>query len=107
MTHLLSQPESRTLEFKRDLSSLRPILRTLVAFANTSGGTLIVGREDDGGLRGLDDVESLEESLANTIADSIVDDALATVNEWLADSYGRFVLVLGDFGTGPSWWGRR
>ncbi|MCP4663314.1 MAG: metallophosphoesterase, partial [bacterium] len=29
-------------------------------------------------------------------------DALATVNDWLADSYGRFVLVLGDFGTGKT-----
>jgi predicted HTH transcriptional regulator len=30
---LLTRPEGRTLEFKRDLSSLRPILKTLVAFA--------------------------------------------------------------------------
>lgn len=41
-------PEGRTLEFKRDLSSLQPILKTLVAFANTAGGILIVGKENDG-----------------------------------------------------------
>lgn len=29
----ITQPESKTLEFKRDLSSLKPILKTLVAFA--------------------------------------------------------------------------
>ena len=35
---LLSSPEGKTLEFKRDLSSPTPILKTLVAFANSAGG---------------------------------------------------------------------
>jgi len=35
---LLISPEGKTLEFKRDLSSPRNILKTLVAFANTAGG---------------------------------------------------------------------
>lgn len=34
-------PEGKNLEFKRDLSSIKPILKTLIAFANTSGGTII------------------------------------------------------------------
>ena len=41
---ILSLPEGKTIEFKRDLSSLTPILKTLVAFANTAGGTLLIGR---------------------------------------------------------------
>lgn len=40
---LLTTPEGKTMEFRRDLSSLTPVLKTLVAFANTSGGTLIIG----------------------------------------------------------------
>ena len=37
-THLLlQQPEGKTLEFKRDLSSPRNVLKTLVAFANSAG----------------------------------------------------------------------
>ena len=32
----LRKPESKTLEFKRDLSSPDRFLRTVVAFANTS-----------------------------------------------------------------------
>jgi Putative DNA-binding domain len=43
LNELLKQPEGKTLEFKRDLSSLDGALRTIVAFANTSGGTLLVG----------------------------------------------------------------
>ncbi len=68
---LLSQGEGRILERKRDLSSLSPVLKTLVAFANTAGGTLLVGIEDDGTVAGLDGVRDQEERLANTIADSI------------------------------------
>ncbi len=37
---IASLPEGKTLEFKRDLSSLKPILKTLIAFANTAGGVL-------------------------------------------------------------------
>ena len=42
----LKRPEGKTLEFKRDLSSPRGIVRTVVAFANTAGGVLLVGVED-------------------------------------------------------------
>ena len=38
LAELLTTPEGKTLEFKRDLSSLRPILKSLVAFANTAVG---------------------------------------------------------------------
>ena len=55
LPELLSQPEGKTLEFKRDLSSLKPVLKTLVAFANTAGGTLLIGRADDGALVGVGD----------------------------------------------------
>ena len=43
----LSLPEGKTLEFKRDLSSMKPILKTLIAFANTAGGTLNSHRLDN------------------------------------------------------------
>lgn len=68
---LLASPEGKTLEFKRDCSSAKPILRTLAAFANTAGGTLIIGRADDGSIVGVKDVLAEEERLASLIADSI------------------------------------
>lgn len=68
---LLIQPESKTLEFKRDFSSLGPILKTIVAFANTSGGVLIIGCSDHGDILGLKDVLKEEGKLANAIADNI------------------------------------
>ena len=46
IANLLLEPESKTLEFKRDTSSLAPILKTVIAFANTGGGTVIIGQDD-------------------------------------------------------------
>jgi predicted HTH transcriptional regulator len=46
-THpLLLQPEGKTQEFKRDLSSPQNLLKTLVAFANSAGGRLVIGVDD-------------------------------------------------------------
>ncbi|GAB6061171.1 AlbA family DNA-binding domain-containing protein [Desulfonatronum parangueonense] len=68
---LLKQSEGKTLEFKRDLSAPKNILKTVIAFANTAGGTLILGRADDGTIVGVEAVLEAEERLANLIADSV------------------------------------
>jgi ATP-dependent DNA helicase RecG len=72
MEDLLALPEGKTLEFKRDLSSPKNLLKTLVAFANTAGGRAIIGVDDQtkqpmGVEFPLDD----EERLCSLIADSI------------------------------------
>ena len=46
LVELLKRPEGKTLEFKRDLSAPEGALKTIVAFANTAGGTLLLGVED-------------------------------------------------------------
>lgn len=43
IANLPAQPEGKTLELKRDLSSTKPLLTTLAAFANSTVSTLIVG----------------------------------------------------------------
>lgn len=69
---LLSRPESKTLEFKRDLSSPERVLRTLVAFANGAGGILVVGVENDSkAVCGVANPTKEEERIANLISDSI------------------------------------
>jgi ATP-dependent DNA helicase RecG len=68
----LRRPEGKTLEFKRDLSSPDGLLRTVVAFANTAGGTVLVGVEDGTRhVRGIADPLALEERIASLITDSI------------------------------------
>ena len=73
LLELLKRPEGKTLEFKRDLSSPEGVLRSIVAFANTAGGTLLIGVEDKTRhVRGVADPLAMEERLANLISDSIV-----------------------------------
>lgn len=68
----LRNPEGKTLEFKRDLSSPEGLLRTVVAFANTAGGVVLVGVEDGTRhVRGIADPFALEERIASLITDSI------------------------------------
>lgn len=72
LVELLKRPEGKTLEFKRELASPDGVLKTIVAFANTAGGTLLVGVEDGTGhVRGITEPLELEERLANLINDHI------------------------------------
>ena len=72
LADLLKRTEGKTLEFKRDLSSPDGVLRTLVAFANTAGGIVLIGVEDvTRRVRGVREVLDLEERLANLVSDSI------------------------------------
>ena len=76
----LKRPEGKTLEFKRDLSSPRGIVRTVVAFANTAGGVLLIGVEDKTGfVRGVADVLAAEERLANILADTVTPQAMPDI----------------------------
>lgn len=69
---LISKSEGKTLEFKQDLSSPQNILKTIVAFANTSGGTILIGITDENrAIQGILKPFDEEERLTNLIADNI------------------------------------
>lgn len=68
---LAKLPESKTLEFKRDTSSLEPILKAIVAFANTAGGIILVGIEDNGEIIGLINPAKDQEKTANSLANRV------------------------------------
>ena len=53
LDELIAQGEGVRLEFKRSISAAHRIARTLVAFANTSGGTLLIGVADNGTIVGV------------------------------------------------------
>lgn len=77
---LLQQEEGKTLEFKRDLSSPDKALQTLIAFANTAGGVLLLGVENrTKQVVGIADPLREEERLANLIADRIEPRLVPTV----------------------------
>jgi len=66
--------ESRTLEYKRDITNLRKLAQTVVAFANGDGGRIIIGVDDrTRAVAGLapDKVEELLEKIPVSLADQI------------------------------------
>ncbi|MBI3900644.1 MAG: putative DNA binding domain-containing protein [Chlamydiia bacterium] len=69
---LLQQEEGKTLEFKENSKSLDRIIHTIIAFANTAGGKVLIGVKDKTKkIVGLQDPVEEEMRLANAIADSI------------------------------------
>jgi ATP-dependent DNA helicase RecG len=71
MPHLHTQPEGKTLEFKRNTSSPKNWLKTVVAFANSAGGRLVFGVADDQTVQGVDSPLDEQERVCNLIADCI------------------------------------
>jgi len=69
---LFTQPEGKTLEFKRDLSSPDGFVRAAVAFANTAGGTILIGVEDGTTrIQGVADPVAIAEQAANILSHRI------------------------------------
>jgi len=69
---LLSSQEDKTLEFKENSASSQHIIKTIVSFANTAGGTLILGvRDGSKAIIGIDNPIQEVEKMANLINDCI------------------------------------
>ncbi len=70
---ILKQPEGKTLEFKKELPKNRQnLLKTVVAFANGTGGRIYIGVNDDRTVTGIkEEPFDLEEKLSSIIYDSI------------------------------------
>lgn len=64
--------ENKNTEFKREF--VDEIKKTIVAFANTDGGTLYVGINDDGTVSGIEDTDTCMLKVANSIRDSVKPD---------------------------------
>ncbi len=71
LNNITTKPDGKTLEFKRDSASPTLLMKTVVAFANTAGGQLIIGVGDNRELVGLKAPLDEEERLRSLISDSI------------------------------------
>lgn len=81
LLELLSKEEGKTLEFKENVTSLEGIIKTIVAFANTAGGTIVIGVEDKTKkIVGLKDPLEDEMSLINKIHTSVSPALMPTVD---------------------------
>ncbi len=53
LREIIQGGESSTVEFKRKFTTTEKIAREIIAFANTTGGYLIIGVDDDGSVVGV------------------------------------------------------
>ncbi len=67
---MLTAGEGQTVEFKADISQRSDTAGELIAFANTAGGTMLVGVTDDGQVIGVSDPDSAMNALANISRDN-------------------------------------
>ncbi|GAB3814657.1 AlbA family DNA-binding domain-containing protein [Pontibacter rugosus] len=57
LQRLIFEGENDTVDFKQRVTKPEKIARTLVSFANTRGGTILVGVKDNGYISGIDPEE--------------------------------------------------
>ena len=84
ITQVIAQGESETVEFKQSTGELREIVETVSAFANTRGGTILIGVHNNGDVLGVTIGKDTLESLTNTIqqqTDPKVFPSLTTLKE--------------------------
>ena len=65
----ITMRETRILEFKETITNT--FLKTVSAFSNYNGGTILFGVDDNGNVKGLPDVKQACQDIENKINDSI------------------------------------
>lgn len=86
----MSLLESATLEFKREY--VADLNKTIIAFANTNGGTLLIGVDDDGTVTGIDDADGTQLRVSNSIRDSIKPDVTMFVDYQVEIRDGKSII---------------
>lgn len=81
--------EDQNTEFKKEYTD--KLMKSVVAFSNTSGGRIIVGIDDDGNEIGLDDPDDTAKRCVSGISDSIRPDVTlsteVSIRQWDGKSF--------------------
>ena len=82
--------ENSTVELKRQV--VEDIRKTVIAFANTKGGILYVGIENDGTIVGVEDSDKEMLKISNMIRDGIKPDVTIFVSCTREESESRDII---------------
>ena len=89
---LAAQGEGVQLEFKRKATHPEKIVREMIAFANTYGGTLLLGVDDDGSIYGVkypeEELMAIDEALSKCKPPLVFNESLLALKE------NRFIIRL-------------
>ena len=78
------QYESERIEYKSQM--LEDLYKEVIAFANTDGGVIYIGIDNEGNLTGIDDADETYTRLTNGIRDAIAPDVTMFVRYVLQDN---------------------
>ncbi len=78
------QYESEHIEYKSQM--IEDLYREVIAFANSDGGVIYIGIDDQGNLTGIDDVDETYTRITNGIRDAIAPDVTMFVRYILQDN---------------------
>ena len=91
---LIERGENKRVEFKEQLPKNESIVKTIIAFSNTSGGKLIIGISDDREIVGVDETNifELQDRIASLIFDSCYPNILPEI--YTLNLEGKLLLVI-------------
>lgn len=84
--------ESETIELKEIYTP--ELKKEVVAFANTNGGTIYIGVQDNGGIMGLDNADFVIQQISNAVRDSIRPDVSMFTNIELVKKENKNIIKL-------------
>lgn len=84
--------EGYATELKREYTD--HIKKTVVAFANTDGGRIYIGVDDDGSIRGITDTENAMLRVTNAIRESIRPDVTLFTETAVEQMEDKFIVVV-------------
>lgn len=84
--------ESDKLEFKHGVTE--NIIKEVIAFANTNGGTIIVGYNDDGTVNGIENAKSEVDRISNMLHDGIEPNIDFLVNSRVETQEGKDIIII-------------
>lgn len=85
--------ESERIEFKSE--AIPNICKSIIAFANTNGGKLYIGINDDGNISKLTNIDDIYTRITNTIRDAILPDITMFINYTL-DEQGFIIIDIAE-----------
>ncbi len=89
---LILDGESTTLEFKRKFTTSEKIAKEISALANTKGGYILFGVDDDGSILGVESEKTAIDSIENSCNFFLEPPVLPEIE--IVDLYGRDIVVV-------------
>jgi predicted HTH transcriptional regulator len=92
LLQLVERGEDEHTEFKRLVHSPRKIAKSMVAFANTTGGFILIGVDDDKRIVGIESEKEMMEVIENAATHHI--SAPISYHQYVVEYRGRDVLLV-------------